>query len=311
MNASQLTVRVAHKQAEASDIWSFELVEMAGRALPPLSAGSHIDVRLPDGITRQYSLCNDPSERHRYLIAVLKDAASRGGSRAMHNAVQEGDLLQISTPRNHFPLVPDARTNLLFAGGIGVTPLLCMAEQLATTGCDFQMHYCTRSLDRTAFLERITGSAWAEHVHFHFDDGDTGQKFDLKKLLASPIDGFHLYACGPKGFMDAVLGTARALGWPEDQLHYEFFAADATKSGDDASFEVKLASSGKVVVVPSDRSVTQALADVGIEIPISCEQGICSTCLPRVLDGEPDHRDLYLSPDEQGRNIRIRCGPAS
>lgn len=302
MNASPLTVRVARKRAEATDVYSFELVATDGQALPSFTAGSHIDVHLPNGLTRQYSLFNDPSERHRYLIAVLKVEASRGGSSALHDTVQEGDLLQIGAPRNHFGLAQDARQSLLLAGGIGVTPLLCMAERLAATGSDFRMHYCTRSRPRTAFFERIAESAFAQRVHFHFDNGDVGQKLDLKTLLARPADGVHVYVCGPQGFMDAALGTARAQGWPEDQLHYEFFAADLAKPGDDASFEVKLARSGKVVVVPPDRTVTQALADAGIEIPISCEQGICGTCLTRVLDGEPDHRDLYLSADEQARN---------
>jgi vanillate O-demethylase ferredoxin subunit len=267
-SASALQVRVARKAVEALDICTFELVAPDGRALPAFSAGSHIDVQLPNGLTRQYSLCNQPDESHRYLIGVLRDAASRGGSAAMHDLVREGDVLTISAPKNHFPLAHEAQRHLLLAGGIGVTPILCMAERLAATGAAFEMHYCTRSRERTAFHDRIRASAFAERVQFHFDDGDAAQKLDIAALLATPQPGTHLYVCGPKGFMDAVLATARARGWPEAQLHYEFFAADVAPVEGDAS----------------------------------CEQGVCGTCLTRVLEGTPDHRDLYLTPEEQAAN---------
>jgi vanillate O-demethylase ferredoxin subunit len=302
MNASTLKVRVARKANEALDICTFELVSVDGHALPAFSAGSHIDVQVPGGLTRQYSLCNDPAETHRYLIGVLKDPATRGGSKAMHEQLNEGDELEISAPKNHFPLAHDSKRSLLLAGGIGVTPILCMAERLAQIGADFEMHYCTRSQERTAFHGRIQASGFAPKVAFHFDDGAAEQKLELAKLLASPQTGTHLYVCGPKGFMDAVLGTARGAGWPESQLHYEFFSAEPVKSDADGSFEVKLASSGRVVVVPKDKTVVQALADAGIEVQTSCEQGVCGTCLTRVLEGEPDHRDMYLTPEEQAAN---------
>lgn len=301
-NASTLSVRVARKAAEALDISTFELVAVNGGPLPAFAAGSHVDVQLPGGLTRQYSLCNDPKETHRYLIGVLRDPASRGGSQAMHEQVEEGQLLQISAPKNHFPLAHDARRSLLLAGGIGVTPILCMAERLAITGADFEMHYSTRSRERTAFYQRIVSSAYALQVHFHFDDGPTAQKLDLAALLAAPQSGAHLYVCGPKGYMDAVLSTARAQGWPESQLHYEFFAAEVVKSESDASFEIKLASSGRMVTVPKDMTVTKALAAAGVEIMMSCEQGVCGTCLTRVLEGVPDHKDSYLTPEEQAAN---------
>ncbi len=299
---SSLQVRVARKAVEALDICSFELVAVDGRPLPPFAAGSHVDVQLPGGLTRPYSLANDPTESHRYLIAVLRDAASRGGSAAMHDAVHEGDTLTISAPKNHFPLAHDATRHLLLAGGIGVTPILCMAERLAVTGADFEMHYCTRSRARTAFHERLRASAFADRVHFHFDDGDAAQRLDLAALLAAPAPGTHLYVCGPKGFMDAVLGRARAGGWPEANLHVEYFGAEVASHDADAPFEVQLASSGRVVVVPRERTVVQALADAGVEVPTSCEQGVCGTCLTRVLSGVPDHRDLYLTPEEQAAN---------
>ncbi|MEQ1659223.1 MAG: PDR/VanB family oxidoreductase [Hylemonella sp.] len=302
MSSVNLQVRVARKAQEALDIVTLELVASDGRALPAFSAGSHVDVQLPGGITRQYSLCNDPKETYRYLIGVLRDPASRGGSLVVHDSLKEGDVLQISTPKNHFPLAHDAKQHLLLAGGIGVTPILCMAERLAITGAAFEMHYATRAPERTAFRARIAASSFADRVHFHHDNGDAAQKLDLKALLANPQAGTHLYVCGPKGYMDAVLGTARAAGWPESQLHYEFFGAEVAKSDSDAGFEIRLASSGRIIMVPKDQTVTQALAAAGVEVMVSCEQGVCGTCLTRVLEGVPEHKDSYLTPEEQAAN---------
>ena len=302
MNDSELTVRVTRRRPEAVDIDTFELIDVDGKPLPPFSAGSHIDVHLPNGLTRQYSLCNDPTESHRYLIGVLRDPTTRGGSATMHDAVKEGDVLRISAPKNHFPLAHEAKRSVLLAGGIGVTPILCMAERLAIAGADFEMHYCTRSRERTAFHGRIAGSAFAPRVRFHFDDGDAAQKLDIAALLATPQPGVHLYVCGPKGFMDAVLGTARARGWPEAQIHFEFFNAELLPTGDEGAFDVKLASSGRIVNVPKDKTVVDALAAAGIDVPTSCQQGVCGTCLTRVLEGIPDHKDLYLTPEEQAAN---------
>lgn len=302
MTTSTLTVRVARKWIEAQDICAIELVAEPGQVLPGFSAGSHIDVHLPGGLTRPYSLCNDPTESHRYQIAVLRDPASRGGSAAVHASVQEGQTLQISAPKNHFALSHDARKHLLFAGGIGITPILCMAQRLANIGADFELHYCTRSPERTAFAQRIADSGFAARAKLHFDNGPPAQKLDIAALLGQPEPGQHVYVCGPKGFMDAVLGSARAQGWPEAQLHCEFFSAEVAPSLDAASFEVQVASSGKVVVVAPHQSVLQALAAAGVDISFACEQGVCGTCLTRVLQGVPDHKDSYLTPEEHCAN---------
>ena len=297
-----LSVRVLRKTVEAVDICSFELGSVDGTPLPAFGAGAHVDVLLPGGLTRQYSLCNDPAESHRYLLGVLRDAASRGGSAAMHEAVQVGQTLQISPPRNHFALAHGAQRSLLLAGGIGITPILCMAERLAQIGAAFELHHCTRSIERTAFIERIRGSSFAGQVHWHFDDGDAAQKIDLPALLGTPREGEHVYVCGPQGFMEAVLGKARSAGWPEEQLHCEFFGAAPLSSDADAAFELQLASSGRLVTVAAGQTVVQALAAVGVELPTSCEQGVCGTCLTHVLSGEIDHRDQYLTPEEQAAN---------
>lgn len=296
-----LTVRVTRKHSEALDICSFELQPPAGQHLPAFTAGAHIEVQLPQGLKRAYSLCNDPAEADRYLLGVLKEPSSRGGSQAMHEAVHEGDVLQISAPRNHFALSEDAPHSLLLAGGIGLTPLLAMAERLHRLGRPFQLHHAVRSRDRAAFAQRLRSSPFAARVQHHVDaEADT--RLDIAATLAAAPAGSHLYVCGPKGFMDAVLGTARSSGWPEERLHFEFFGAEVAPRADDGSFEVALQRSGRVIRVAADCSVTRALAEAGVEVPTSCEQGVCGTCLTRVLEGTPDHRDLYLTPEEQAAN---------
>lgn len=296
-----LAVKVLRKVREAEGIASFELARADGAPLPAFSAGSHIDVRVPGGLVRQYSLCNDAAEQHRYRIAVLRDPASRGGSLAMHDAVNAGDVLHISEPRNHFAL-HSADKSLLLAGGIGVTPLLCMAQRLATIGADFKLHYCTRSAERTAFRGEIAASAFANRVKFHFDDGPPEQKLNAAELLATPDATTQLYVCGPTGFIDHVVGTAKAAGWPGERIHLEYFGAAPPDSSGDTAFDVKIASTGKAYTVPPGQSVVQALASQGIEILTSCEQGVCGTCITRVLEGEPDHRDLYFTDEERSKN---------
>lgn len=296
-----IDVLVVARHDEALDICSFELAAADASPLPAFSAGAHIDVHLANGLVRQYSLCNHPAERHRYLIGVLKDPASRGGSSSLHQQLEVGTRLLISAPRNLFALEHAARRSLLFAGGIGITPILSMAEQLAHSGADFQLHYCARSAQRAAFVQRLQASPFAERVSLHFDEQpDTA--LDIAQALAGPRDDVHLYVCGPGGFMQHVLDNARAQGWKEQCLHREYFSAAPIDHSTDASFAVKLASSGQVFQVPADRSVVQVLQDQGIEVPISCEQGICGTCLTRVLEGVPEHRDLFLTEDEQARN---------
>jgi vanillate O-demethylase ferredoxin subunit len=297
----ELQVKVIRKRQEAEGIASFELARIDGGPLPAFSAGSHIDVHVPGGLVRQYSLCNDGAGHSTYRIAVLRDAASRGGSAAMHEQLKEGDPLTISEPRNHFTLVHAVRT-ILFAGGIGITPLLSMAQRLAAVGADFELHYCTRSASRTAFMQEIAASPFAGPVHYHFDDGLAGQKLDLPAIIGQYDAQTHLYTCGPTGFIDHVTGTAKAHGWPQAQVHVEYFAAAAQDTSGDRAFEVQIASSGKRVTVGAKQSVTQALAEAGIEVMTSCEQGVCGTCITRVLEGQCDHRDMYFTDEEKAKN---------
>ncbi|MYM24286.1 2Fe-2S iron-sulfur cluster binding domain-containing protein [Duganella sp. FT135W] len=298
MSADLLQVRVERRDNEAEDICSYELVSADGASLPAFTAGAHIDVHIAPGLVRQYSLCNPPHERHRYVIGVLRDPASRGGSQAMHEQIRAGAALTISAPRNHFALV-DAPRSVLLAGGIGITPLLAMAETLSAQGAQFEMHYCTRSPERTAFRDRILSAPFAEKVRFYHDNV---QQLNLPALFASLPPDTHVYFCGPAGFIDHVKSTAALADWPESQLHLEYFGAAPVASDGDQPFEVKLASSGKCYTIPPGTTVLRVLNDAGVFVPASCEQGVCGTCLTRVLDGVPDHRDLYLTESEQAAN---------
>ncbi len=302
MNVEHLQVRVARRHAEADDIISLDLVHPEGADLPEFTAGSHVDVHAPGGIVRQYSLCNDPRERNRYRLGVLKEKAGRGGSKAMHENVAAGDELTISAPRNHFPLDESATHSILVAGGIGVTPMMAMAERLAALGASFEMHYCVRNRARAAFHDELAARPWAAgRLHIHLDDGAKSQLLDAGALLGAFRPGTHVYVCGPKGMMDWILGTVTA--WPAANVHKEFFTAEpqAGASGDRA-FKVKLKSTGAVYDVPADQTIITALSRHGIDIPISCEQGICGTCLTGVISGEPDHRDCFLTDDEKNAN---------
>lgn len=299
MTPSWIPVRVASKRLIAEDIQSFDLTAVEGGVLPPYTAGAHIDIEVRPGLVRQYSLCLAPGEAEIYRIAVLRDPASRGGSTAMHDELAEGAVVRISAPRNHFELDPAAGRSVLLAGGIGVTPLLSMASQLHRDGKDYVLHYCARSQARTAFHDEVAAGELSPHVRFHFDEGPGAERLDLNIALGAPSAETHVYVCGPGGFIDWVFSTAEALGWPRAQLHREYFSAEApVASADDEAFDVRIASTGAVYAIPGGRSVTDVLAEHGIDIPVSCQQGVCGTCITRVLEGEPDHRDLVLMGDE-------------
>lgn len=305
MLQSWMTLRVAKKWREATDIHCFELVDPEGRELPPFTAGAHLDVELKPGLVRQYSLCNDPRRRDAYQLAVLREPASRGGSAGLLDQVQVGDELRVSAPGNHFALEPSARHTILIAGGIGITPILCMAERLAHAGQPFELHYAARSPDRAAFVDRIKASAFADKVRFYFSEGGPAARLDLAAILADRPPGTHLYVCGPPRLIEATLATAKAQGWPASRVHREFFTPPEAAHGESGAFQIRLASSGQVLEVPADKSITQVLAENGIVLPTSCEQGVCGTCLTRVLEGEPDHRDVFLTEAEQALNDQM------
>ncbi|HVZ45760.1 MAG TPA: PDR/VanB family oxidoreductase [Ramlibacter sp.] len=295
-------VEVTARWELAEGTAGFELAAVEGGRLPPFEAGAHIDVHLPGGLVRQYSLHDLPADPPRYRIGVLREAQSRGGSAALVDSVKVGDGLDISAPRNHFALDKSASRSILMAGGIGITPILCMAEQLSRERHPFELHYCGRTAARMAFVQRLLAADYADVVRIHIDDGPQEQQLDAAAVIGPPDGGTHLYVCGPAGFMDHVLKTARDLGWKEPQLHREYFAAAPIDHSCDGPFEIELKTSGRVIKVEADKSAAEALHDAGIPIAVSCEQGVCGTCITRVAEGVPDHRDLYFTDAEHQRN---------
>lgn len=306
-----LRVRVARITREAEDIQSYELVAEDGGALPSFEAGAHVDVRIPGpgDYVRSYSLSNDPDETHRYVIGVQRDAKGRGGSRAMHERVREGDELEVSAPTNNFPLL-FARSYVLVAGGIGITPMLSMVRQLERTGADYTLHYCARSPERTAFRELLSSAPYSERVRFYFDGGDPSKGLDVKALLATRGPGARLYCCGPTGLMKAVRDAATLHRWPWEKVHFESFTAEgatAASGKEDSDFEVSIRSTGQVLRVPAGQSVLNVLRRNGMRVPSDCEAGSCGTCLTRVCDGEPDHRDTFFQQEPAGDKRMLIC----
>ncbi|MFD4511751.1 PDR/VanB family oxidoreductase [Streptomyces sp. NPDC058457] len=286
-----------------------ELQPADGTPLPEYEAGAHIDVRLeqraPDtALVRQYSLCGEPGNRKRYRIAVLREEHSRGGSHAVHR-LAVGDHVDISAPRNNFRLSP-ARRHLLFAGGIGITPLAAMAQELDATGGDYTLHYCARSATDVALSEWFSDHP---RIVLHLDDQPDEQKLELRRALGSPAEDTAVYVCGPGPFIDYVLDGARELGWPPSALHKERFAPTSTsdQAGPGDGFTVRLSSSGAEYHVAPEESVLDVLLRNGVDAPSSCQQGICGECVVRVLAGEPDHRDDVLTDDERADGLFTTC----
>jgi vanillate O-demethylase ferredoxin subunit len=296
----ELEVFVRSVTWEAPDIHSWDLRPRAGGELPAFTAGAHVDLHLPNGMLRSYSLVNPQTERHRYVIAAQKDRASRGGSRCLHEQVKTGDTLRIGAPRNNFPLAEDAPHSVLFAGGIGITPVFNMAGRLAALGRSWALHYCARSRGAAAFLEPMAALASDRgRVHLHFDDEHGGNPPDLAEIVGAAGAGTHFYCCGPLPMLAAFEAATAAL--PAEQVHVEYFTAkDAPAKG--GGFTVVLAKSGVELVVPEGKTILETALDAGIAASYSCMEGVCGTCETRVLEGIPEHRDLVLTRAEQASN---------
>ena len=294
--------RVLSKEKVARNVVSFRFGSLDGSPLPPFSAGAHIDVHIPGGFVRQYSLCSSPEDGGDYRIAVLRDTMSRGGSNAMHDTVRVGDALRLSEPRNLFPLEHLELRPLLIAGGIGITPILCMAERLATLQYAFDLFYTARSRDNAAFVDRISQASFAGCVRMHFKDEPGATALDLEKVFGEAHREQPVYVCGPPRLLQAVRDTAARFHWGTDHIHSESFVNLALGSETSQVFSIKLASSGRTFTIPPDRSVIEVLRESGVVVPVSCEQGVCGTCLTRILAGVPDHRDLILSDEEKAAN---------
>jgi ferredoxin-NADP reductase len=298
-----LDVVIARREDVGEGVIALDLVAPHGAALPAFRAGAHVDVHVAPKLVRQYSLCGDPADRRAYRLGVKLEPSSRGGSASIHRDLAVGMTITIGEPRNAFPLVASASRTFLIAGGIGITPMLAMAAELDRAGADFDLRYCARSRRAAAFCDELENSAYAQRVRVHLDDAAANQRFDVARDTPAFVAGAHLYVCGPGPLISAVTEAARQKGWPQGQLHHESFAAMPAAPGN--RFEVRAARSGVTVVVENGQSIAEALRSAGVDVELSCEQGVCGTCLLRVLDGTPDHRDVYQTDDEMASNDRI------
>jgi ferredoxin-NADP reductase len=285
-----LELEVTALRRESDSVLSVELADPLRRLLPEWGPGAHVDLGLPDHV-RQYSLIGDPAQRRSYRIAVLREVTSAGGSRYVHDVLRPGDLVEIGGPRNHFPLV-DADRYLLVAGGIGVTPLLPMVERLAREGRDWRLLYGGRSRRSMAFLPELARHGERVEVRPFDELGN----LDLDAALGEPAPGVAVYCCGPEGLLAAV--EKRCAAWPAGTLHVERFSArPRTDEADLRAFELVLGRSGRRLPVPADCSALDVLDAAGVALPNACRDGVCGSCLTKVLAGVPLHRDSLTEPD--------------
>lgn len=284
---------------EAEGANAYELEPLPGARLPPFEAGAHVDVTLAPGLTRSYSLANDPSERDRYLLGVLLDESGRGGSRHVHERWRVGDILEITAPINDFPLDETAPCSILIAGGIGVTPILAMAARLRGLSRSWAFHYVCRTRSRAAFLDRVEALPEAT---VYFDEEPGGGALDLAGIVAAAPVGAHLYCCGPAGLLDAFEQTMATR--PDCVGHLERFASGEA-AATDGGFRLVLKRSSQTVEVAPGQSMLDALLDAGVDVSFACTNGICGTCETVVLAGVPDHRDDFLSDAEKAANTKV------
>jgi ferredoxin-NADP reductase len=296
-----IEVRISALTREAQRINAYELRRLDGGELPAFKAGAHVDVHLPNGLVRNYSLVNPEGETLRYVLGVNLDRNSRGGSKYLHEQARVGEILRISEPRNNFPLQEAAFHSVFIAGGIGITPLWCMIQRLSELGRHWELHYCARTRQSAAFLQEITEKAAHSDgaLYVYFDEEPDGDKVDIDRIVAGSPEDAHLYCCGPAGMLQAFEAAVKDL--PEERVHVEYFsnAAGATAQG---GFVVELARSGRTVAVPAGISILNALLTEGVDVPHSCTEGVCGTCETKVLEGTPEHLDMVLTEQERAAN---------
>jgi len=300
---STVNVRVAAIEQVTPLVKHFKLVREDGQSLPTFSGGSHVVVAMNIGgrIHRNaYSLMGSPDEPEAYHISVRRQEHSRGGSVFMHDKVVEGSTLQITMPVNLFPLTRMGRKHVLIAGGIGITPFMSQLHDIKRNGYDYELHYAYRAPEHGAFSEQLKAK-YGDRVHVYVDE--LGQKLDIAALLSTQPLGSHVYVCGPSSMVNAVLETARELGWPENHIHSEQFTAPPM--GD--AFKVKLSKSNIEVEVPPDMTLLEALETAGAAPESLCRGGACGRCETQVLelDGEIFHHDHYLSDAEKASGKKI------
>jgi ferredoxin-NADP reductase len=306
LSETLLEVRVNAIRYAARDTRLYEFGRADGLPLPPTTPGCHIDLHLDNGLVRQYSLINTSEIPSCYVLGIKRDAAGAGGSRYIHEHLNVGMSVKISQPRNHFALAGDVAHSVLIAGGIGITPIWAMAQHLTAIGAVWEMHYATRSRADTVFYDQLMK---LPNVHLHFSDENAGNPLDIAAIAAEAPATAHLYCCGPVRMLESF--EAATAGRPQAHVHVEYFSArqEAATEGD---FTLELARSGKTILVPPGRTILELVREAGIEVPSSCEQGVCGACETKIISGQADHRDAILTEAERHENqtLMICCSGA-
>ena len=301
---SLIRVRVSDIHDTATDIKAIELTSIEAQ-LPTFQPGAHIDVHLPNGMIRQYSLANATGQTDRYIIGVKRESESTGGSSYVHDTLRVDDVIAVSAPRNNFPMRRDAVKTILIAGGIGITPMLSMAQALHHSSMPFDLHYFVQGSEHVAFKHIVDTFQSSLVIHSALDPEGTQKK--LKDILSTYNDAHHMYVCGPGPMMDATRAIAQSNHWPDDAVHFEYFKNTQVQD-DSVPFEVSLSRSGLTLQVPSGKSLLEVLRENDVDLPSSCEQGACGTCKVTVTEGEPLHQDVYLSETEKQKgNCMMTC----
>lgn len=300
-DTAPIAMRLKAIQEVGEDIRAFEFEPVDSQPLPSAGAGSHLDIHLSNGLVRQYSVVAHDTQANRYTIAVKRDDQGRGGSKAMH-ALAVGTVLNVGRPRNNFVLYESAQRFILIAGGIGITPLVHMAQRLAAIDKPFELHVCARNEAAVPLREQLSGNALAARTTVHLDQANGRSGLDVLQVLGRPDDGTLLYLCGPQGFMNWLREAALAAGWPESQVRTESFAAAVVADVENRPFTVELAQARRTIPVRTDQSILDALAIAGVNVPYACMQGTCGTCVTPVVNGAVEHRDAYLSEREKVSN---------
>ena len=297
-------LRIMHKQEIARDIVQFDLRDPCGAELAPFTPGAHLTLQTPNGLQRDYSLCNDPAERDRYVIAVKRENSGSGGSISLIDETRPGDFLQVSGPLNNFELPGRAKNFIFIAGGIGIAPIMSMVRHLRHEAeKSFRLFYCTRTPDVTPFLEELNEPGFNGRVTIHHDDGDPGRMLDLWPVLEQRKNQEHIYCCAPRPMMEAVRDMTGH--WSSAAVHFETFSKPTAVRPEDRPFRVRLARSHLEFEVPVGKTLLQAMREHGAVVPSSCESGTCGTCRTRLLEGEAEHRDLVLAEHEKGETIMV------
>ncbi len=298
-----MKMRVADIRDVASDVREFTLRHATRTTLPPPEPGAHVDVRLPDGKVRQYSLCGDPDDASQYVIAVKREPEGRGGSVWMHDTIKQGDTIQVSAPRNHFELVDGAARYVLIAGGIGITPMLPMVRRLQMRGADYILHYCSSAATPpfSDLLREICGPR--AQIYSTAPSASTPRRLDIPAALSEVVPLMHVYCCGPIRLMEAV--REAGAHWPEEQLHFEAFKPLVDENFVPQTFDLVLNSSGQRLHVPAEKSALDVLRDAGVSASSSCETGVCGSCACGYMSGDVIHRDAFLSPSARKSRLTL------